>query len=78
MSKYVFSVLTQSGDIVMEELHNSYNACIQKLQLEEILNEEYDLCEEEIDVVIIYRVNDDFQLGVHDITDMMELERISH
>lgn len=76
LNKYVFSVLTRCGDIVMEELHDSYDGCISKLQSEEILDEAEDIIDDETDTVIIYRVADDFQLGVNDITDMMEVTRI--
>lgn len=75
LNKYVLSVLTRYGTIVMEELHDSYEACVGKLQSEEILDEEENICEDAIDTVIIYRVDENFQLGVNDITDMMEVTR---
>lgn len=77
MSKYIYSVLNTAGDIVDEMQFDSYQDCIRNLQDELVLDEHEEIIDGDIEAVFIYKVNDDFQRGVDELTDEYEVCRIT-
>lgn len=77
MSKYVYSVINVAGDIVDENQFDSYQDCIRNLRDELVLDEYEEIIDGDIDAVFIYKVNDDFQHGVDELTDEYEVGRIT-
>ena len=76
MSKYIYSVMDKAGDIVDEMQFDSYQDCIRNLQDELVLDVE-EIIDGDIESVFIYKVNDDFQRGVDELTDEYEVCRIT-
>lgn len=76
MSKYIYSVMDKAGDIVDEMQFDSYQDCIRNLQDELVLDVE-EIIDGDIEAVFIYKVNDDFQRGVDELTDEYEVCRIT-
>lgn len=76
MSKYIYSVIDKAGDIVDEMQFDSYQDCIRNLQDELVLDVE-EIIDGDIEAVFIYKVNDDFQRGVDELTDEYEVCRIT-
>ena len=76
MSKYIYSVIDKAGDIVDEMQFDSYQDCIRNLQDELVLDVE-EIIDGDIEAVFIYKVNDDFQRGVDELTDKYEVCRIT-
>lgn len=76
MSKYIYSVMDKAGDIVDEMQFDSYQDCIRNLQDELVLDVE-EIIDGDIEAVFIYKVNDDFQHGVDELTDEYEVCRIT-
>lgn len=76
MSKYIYSVIDKAGDIVDEMQFDSYQDCIRNLQDELVLDVE-EIIDGDIKAVFIYKVNDDFQHGVDELTDEYEVCRIT-
>ena len=76
MSKYIYSVLDKAGDIVDEMQFDSYQDCIRNLQDELVLDVE-EIIDGDIKAVFIYKVNDDFQRDVDELTDEYEVCRIT-
>ena len=77
MSKYIYSVINVAGDIVDEMQFDSYQDCIRNLQDELVLDEREEIIDGDIEAVFIYKVNDDFQRGVDELTDEYEVCRIT-
>lgn len=77
MSKYIYSVINVAGDIVDEMQFDSYQDCIRNLRDELVLDEYEEIIDGDIDAVFIYKVNDDFQHGVDELTDEYEVGRIT-
>lgn len=77
MSKYIYSVINVAGDIVDEMQFDSYQDCIRNLRDELVLDEYEEIIDGDIDAVFIYKVNDDFQRGVDELTDEYEVGRIT-
>ena len=77
MSKYIYSVINTSGDIVDEMQFDSYQDCIRNLRDELVLDEYEEIIDGDIDAVFIYKVNDDFQREVDELTDEYEVGRIT-
>lgn len=76
MSKYIYSVIDKAGDIVDEMQFDSYQDCIRNLQDELVLDVE-EIIDGDIKAVFIYKVNDDFQRDVDELTDEYEVCRIT-
>ena len=76
MSKYIYSVMDKAGDIVDEMQFDSYQDCIRNLQDELVLDVE-EIIDGDIEAVFIYKVNDNFQRGVDELTDEYEVCRIT-
>lgn len=76
MSKYIYSVIDKAGDIVDEMQFDSYQDCIRNLQDELVLDVE-EIIDGDIEAVFIYKVNDNFQRGVDELTDEYEVCRIT-
>ena len=76
MSKYIYSVIDKAGDIVDEMQFDSYHDCIRNLRDELVLDVE-EIIDGDIEAVFIYKVNDDFQHGVDELTDEYEVCRIT-
>ena len=76
MSKYIYSVLDKAGDIVDEMQFDSYQDCIRNLQDELVLDVE-EIIDGDIKAVFIYKVNDDFQRDIDELTDEYEVCRIT-
>lgn len=77
MSKYIYSVINVAGDIVDEMQFDSYQDCIKNLRDELVLDEYEEIIDGDIDAVFIYKVNDDHQHGVDELTDEYEVGRIT-
>lgn len=77
MSKYVYSIINVAGDIVDENQFDSYQNCIRNLRDELVLDEYEEIIDGDIEAVFIYKVNDDFQHGVDELTDEYEVGRIT-
>lgn len=77
MSKYIYSVINVAGDIVDEMQFDSYQDCIRNLQDELVLDEYEEIIDGDIEAVFIYKVNDDFQRDVDELTDEYEVGRIT-
>ena len=77
MSKYIYSVINTAGDIVDEMQFDSYQDCIRNLRDELVLDEYEEIIDGDIDAVFIYKVNDDFQRDVDELTDEYEVGRIT-
>lgn len=77
MSKYIYSVINVAGDIVDEMQFDSYQDCIRNLRDELVLDEHEEIIDGDIEAVFIYKVNDDFQRGVDELTDEYEVCRIT-
>lgn len=77
MSKYIYSVINVAGDIVDEMQFDSYQDCIRNLRDELVLDEYEEIIDGDIEAVFIYKVNDDFQHGVDELTDEYEVGRIT-
>ena len=77
MSKYIYSVMDKAGDIVDEMQFDSYQDCIRNLRDELVLDEHKEIIDGDIEAVFIYKVNDDFQPGVDELTDEYEVRRIT-
>ena len=77
MSKYIYSVINVAGDIVDEMQFDSYQDCIRNLRDELVLDEYEEIIDGDIDAVFIYKVNDDFQRDVDELTDEYEVGRIT-
>lgn len=77
MSKYIYSVLNKAGDIVDEMQFDSYQDCIRNLRDELVLDGHEEIIDGDIEAVFIYKVNDDFQRDVDELTDEYEVRRIT-
>lgn len=77
MSKYIYSVINVAGDIVDEMQFDSYQDCIRNLRDELVLDEYEEIIDGDIKAVFIYKVNDDFQRDVDELTDEYEVGRIT-
>lgn len=77
MSKYIYSVINVAGDIVDEMQFDSYQDCIRNLRDELVLDEYEEIIDGDSEAVFIYKVNDDFQHGVDELTDEYEVGRIT-
>ena len=77
MSKYIYSVINVAGDIVDEMQFDSYQDCIRNLRDELVLDEYEEIIDGDIEAVFIYKVNDDFQRDVDELTDEYEVGRIT-
>lgn len=77
MSKYIYSVINVAGDIVDEMQFDSYQDCIRNLRDELVLDEYEEIIDGDIEAVFIYKVPDNFQRNVDDLTDEYEVGRIT-
>lgn len=77
MSKYIYSVINVAGDIVDEMQFDSYQDCIRNLRDELVLDEYEEIIDGDIDAVFIYKVPDNFQRNVDELTDEYEVGRIT-
>ena len=77
MSKYIYSVMDKAGDIVDEMQFDSYQDCIRNLRDELVLDEHEEIIDGDIEAVFFYKVPDDFQHCVDELTDYHEVRRIT-
>ena len=77
MSKYIYSVMDIGGDIIDEEQFATKQECIKHLQNELVLDDYEDIVDGDIEAVFIYKVPDNFQHGVDELTDYFEVDRIT-
>ena len=77
MSKYIYSVMDKAGNIVDEMQFDSYQDCIRNLRDELVLDEHEEIIDGDIEAVFLYKVNDDFQRDVDELTDEYEVCRIT-
>ena len=77
MSKYIYSVMDIGGDIIDEEQFATKQECIKHLQNELVLDDYEEIIDGDIEAVCIYRVPDNFQHGVDELTDYFEVDRIT-
>lgn len=77
MSKYIYSVMDIGGDIIDEEQFATKQECIKHLQTELVLDEHEEIIDGDIEAVFFYKVPDDFQHGVDELTDEYEVYRLT-